>query len=250
MDDIATTIIMKFKKTTIRINHQASSTGGSHQASTSRGTTTLPPLPLLYYPPLIPVDESDPPENRPTHSPTIRPPRRRTSTGTPPPGKLVTFPPPYPWAGDRSCIVHTLTHLYSQNIFIISGDARCKKCEQAYKIEYNLEEKYREVFNFIAENIENMNDRAPRIWMSPALLNCGHYNERNSLKPVISEKKKSINWLFLFLGQMLGCCTLDQLRYYCKHSNIHRTGAKDRLVFYTYMDLCNQLQPNGPLGGN
>ncbi|KAL1809528.1 hypothetical protein ACET3Z_026518 [Daucus carota] len=29
--------------------------------------------------------------------------------------------------------------------------------------------------------------------------------------------------------QMLGCCTVEQLKYFCKHTKNHRTGAKDRV---------------------
>jgi hypothetical protein len=45
---------------------------------------------------------------------------------------------------------------------------------------------------------------------------------------------------------MLGCCTLDQLKYFCKHTKNHRTGAKDRVLFLAYLGLCKQLDPNGP----
>ncbi|KAL8540266.1 hypothetical protein ACS0TY_001744 [Phlomoides rotata] len=222
-------------------HHGTSSSAASNLAS---ATIRMPPPPYLYYSPLVSVNtlpESGAPENRPTPSLAIPRPRRNP-TGTPPPGKPATFPPPYPWAGDRRCIVHTLTYLRSQNILVISGDGKCKKCEQAYTIQYNLEEKCTEIFNFIHDE-SDMNDRAPRMWMSPALPNCLHCKESNSVRPVMSDKKKKINWLFLFLGQMVGCCTLNQLKYYCKHNSIHRTGAKDRLVFYTYMHLCHQLQP-------
>ncbi|AES63519.1 hydroxyproline-rich glycoprotein family protein [Medicago truncatula] len=49
--------------------------------------------------------------------------------------------------------------------------------------------------------------------MHPILPKCVHCNQKNSVKPVIAKKKKSINWLFMLMGQMLGCCTLKQLRY-------------------------------------
>ncbi|THG02676.1 hypothetical protein TEA_012074 [Camellia sinensis var. sinensis] len=75
---------------------------------------------------------------------------------------------------------------------------------------------------------------------------CKFCEQENNAKPVISEKKKSINWLFLLLGQMIGCCTLEQLKYFCKHTKNHRTGAKDRVLYLTYLGLCKQLDPNGP----
>lgn len=215
----------------------ASSTGGS---SSSSGTfINLPRLPNFLYPPFISLPESAPPPP-PPHRP------RRNPTETPPPGKSATIPAPYPWAEDRRCTLRTLTYLLSHNIFFITGEVQCKKCDRQYTMEYNLEQKFKEIATFIGENMENMNDRAPKIWMSPALPNCRLCKESNCVKPVMSVKKKSINWLFLFLGQMVGCCTLDQLKYFCKHTRMHRTGAKNRLVFYTYMGLCNQLQPEGP----
>ncbi|KAF9684343.1 hypothetical protein SADUNF_Sadunf04G0108500 [Salix dunnii] len=44
----------------------------------------------------------------------------------------------------------------------------------------------------------------------------------------------------------IGCCTLDQLKYFCKHTKNHRIGAKDRVLFLAYLGLCKQLNPNGP----
>ncbi|KAH7510958.1 hypothetical protein FEM48_ZijujUnG0061700 [Ziziphus jujuba var. spinosa] len=46
--------------------------------------------------------------------------------------------------------------------------------------------------------------------------------------------------------EMLGCCTLEQLKYFCKHTKNHRTGAKDRVLYLTYLGLCKQLDPTGP----
>lgn len=91
-----------------------------------------------------------------------------------------------------------------------------------------------------------MCDRAPAIWMNPVLPTCRFCNPDGSLKPDFPKNKKDINWLFLLLGQMLGCCTLEQLKYFCKHTKNHRTGAKDRVLFLTYLALCKQLDPNGP----
>ncbi|RYR51030.1 hypothetical protein Ahy_A06g026083 isoform C [Arachis hypogaea] len=82
--------------------------------------------------------------------------------------------------------------------------------------------------------------------MAPVLPNCEFCNGKNTAVPVIAAKKRNINWLFLFLGQMIGCCKLSQLKYFCKHADIHLTGAKDRLVYYIYLGLCKQLKPQGP----
>ena len=86
-----------------------------------------------------------------------------------------------------------------------------------------------------------MHNRAPPIWMSPTLPNCRFCKESNCVKPVIGERR-CINWLFLFLGQMLGCCKLTLLKYFCKHNDHHSTGAKNRVVYFTYKTLYGQLE--------
>uniref|UniRef100_A0A3Q7HVI1 DUF7086 domain-containing protein n=1 Tax=Solanum lycopersicum TaxID=4081 RepID=A0A3Q7HVI1_SOLLC len=175
-----------------------------------------------------------------------------TSTQSTAEEKNETITPPYPWATSRHAIVHTVDYLVSKEITIISGDVQCKKCQQQYKIQYDLQDKFNEIAKFIFKNKKNMHDRAPNIWMTPILPNCKYCNQilpnckycnqRNCVKPIIS-KDVSINWLFLLLGQTIGCCKIDQLKYFCKHTNIHRTAAKNRLVYLTYMELCKQLDP-------
>ncbi|WRX16101.1 hypothetical protein QQP08_008588 [Theobroma cacao] len=161
-------------------------------------------------------------------------------------GKSETVPAPFPWATTHRATVHSVDYLLSKQIYTIIGDVQCKRCERQYEIGYDLRDKFAEVGTFIAENKNAMHDRAPPVWMNPVLPKCKLCDQENSVKPVISENKKSINWLFLLLGQMLGCCTLEQLKYFCKHTNNHRTGAKDRVLYLTYLGLCKQLDPNGP----
>ncbi|XP_010030668.2 uncharacterized protein LOC104420542 [Eucalyptus grandis] len=161
-------------------------------------------------------------------------------------GKSETVPVPFPWATNRRATVHSMNYLLSNRIFTITGEVQCKKCEKVFEIEYDLRGKFLEVGNFIAQNKATMHDRAPHEWMSPVLPKCRFCNQENSAKPVISAKKKKINWLFLLLGQTLGCLTLKQLKYFCAHTKIHRTGAKDRILYYTYLGLCKQLDPTGP----
>ena len=136
--------------------------------------------------------------------------------------------------------------ILAKGIHAIHGDVQCKKCERMYTIEYDFERKFNEVFEYIATNKQNMHHRAPSAWMCPTLPTCKFCGQENSCKPVISEKKRSINWLFLLLGQFLGCCTLEQLKYFCKHTKNHRTGAKDRVLYLAYLALCKQLDPTGP----
>ncbi|KAH7840722.1 hypothetical protein Vadar_020683 [Vaccinium darrowii] len=155
-------------------------------------------------------------------------------------------PPPFPWATDQRATVHSFEHLIQNRIFSVSGSVQCKRCQQNYEMEFDLREKFLQVANYIFENKGSMHDRAPSVWMNPVLPSCRFCQQENSVKPVMAEKKKNINWLFLLLGQMLGCCTLGQLKYFCKHTKNHRTGAKDRVLYLTYLALCKQVDPNGP----
>lgn len=171
---------------------------------------------------------------------------RRNPSQSPHGGKSATVPAPFPWATNQRATVNSLGDLLSKQIFTISGDVQCKKCEKKYQMEFDLKQKFLEVWTFIAENKGNMHDRAPPVWINPNLPGCSFCKQENCVKPIISDKKKSINWLFLLLGQMLGCCTLEQLKYFCKHTRNHRTGAKDRVLYLTYLGLCKQLDPSGP----
>ncbi|XP_022762145.1 uncharacterized protein LOC111308060 [Durio zibethinus] len=171
---------------------------------------------------------------------------RRNPIQAPREGKSETVPPPFPWATTHRATVHSFNYLLSKQIVTVTGDVQCKRCERQYEMAYDLKDKFAEIGTFIAENKNAMHDRAPPVWMNPVLPTCKFCDQENSVKPVISDKKKSINWLFLLLGQMLGCCTLEQLKYFCKHTKNHRTGAKDRVLYLTYLGLCKQLDPNGP----
>ncbi|XP_045791333.1 uncharacterized protein LOC123886040 [Trifolium pratense] len=178
----------------------------------------------------------------PPPTPPIQPRRiRRAPTN----GQSEIIPTPFVWATNRRATVQSFDYLLENKIFYITGDVQCKRCDKTYQISFDVRYKFPEIAQFIAENRHTMNDRAT-IWMNPRLSRCENCNQENCVKPVIADKKKSINWLFLLLGQMLGCCTLEQLKYFCKHTNNHRTGAKYRLLYITYLGLCKQLDPNGP----
>ncbi|KAH7517864.1 hypothetical protein FEM48_Zijuj09G0109300 [Ziziphus jujuba var. spinosa] len=171
---------------------------------------------------------------------------RRNPTQAPREGKSETIPAPFPWATTHRATVHTLDYLVEKQILTVNGDVQCKRCERQYEMEFDLREKFHEVGCYIVKNKCTMHDRAPSRWLNPNLPACKYCEQENCVKPIISEKKKSINWLFLLLGQMLGCCTLEQLKYFCKHTKNHRTGAKDRVLYLTYLGLCKQLDPTGP----
>ncbi|XVF76574.1 hypothetical protein PTKIN_Ptkin13bG0276800 [Pterospermum kingtungense] len=168
---------------------------------------------------------------------------RKNPDPKPKPGKTETIPPPFPWATSQRATVHSLDYLLSHNMTKISGEVQCKKCNKVNTIEYDLSQKFREIASFISENRFAMHCRAPSSWMNPKLPSCESCGR--CTKPVVS-KKRSINWLFLLLGGMLGCCKLSELKYFCKHSKNHRTGAKDRVLYLTYLGLCKQLDPKGP----
>ncbi|XAR72827.1 hypothetical protein NMG60_11019599 [Bertholletia excelsa] len=161
-------------------------------------------------------------------------------------GKSEIIPPPYPWATNRRAVVHSYQHLVANNILSISGKVRCRRCEEEYEMHYDLREKFREVGTYVARNKYDMCDRAPDHWEEPTLPTCQSCRKENSVRPVMAPKKKQINWLFLFLSQLVACCTLDQLKYFCKHTGNHRTGAKNRLIYLTYLAICKQLDPRGP----
>lgn len=171
---------------------------------------------------------------------------RRNPTQAPREGKSETIPAPFPWATTHRATVHSLDFLVGKQIMTVAGDVQCKRCERQYEMEYDLREKFHEVGCYIVKNKCTMHDRAPSRWLNPNLPACKFCEQENCVKPIISEKKKSINWLFLLLGQMLGCCTLEQLKYFCKHTKNHRTGAKDRVLYLSYLGLCKQLDPTGP----
>ncbi|CAA0826438.1 Unknown protein [Striga hermonthica] len=214
--------------------------------------TPAPPPPLLINPALSAFHHPLPPPppaaaiSIPSPS-AVRPRRqRRNPSRTPSAGKSPTIPPPYPWSTDRRATVHSLDYLISRQISAVSGDVECKRCERRYSVEFDLRQKFAEVGSYVAAHKGGMHQRAPAAWCSPALLRCRFCEQDNSARPVMAEKKRSINWLFLLLGQMLGCCTLDQLKYFCKHTKNHRTGAKDRVLYLAYLALCRQLDPQGP----
>jgi hypothetical protein len=230
---------------------------------------TLVPSQSLYVPPLVPESSTPtPPPSPESCTPTPPPPpspESSTPAPQPPPvyrhevgtrrvrrspalrdGKSDTVPAPFPWATTRRAHVHSLDYLRSKQIVTVTGEVQCKKCQRQYEMAYPLEDKFKEVGYFIAINRDSMRDRAPAVWSNPHFPTCNFCGEENSAKPIISEKKKTINWLFLLLGQFLGCLTLEQLKYFCKHTQNHRTGAKDRVLYLTYLALCKQLDPNGP----
>lgn len=193
----------------------------------------------------IPTQTNNPLPQKQTQPQVAPGPRRsrKKPTNAPKQGKSSTIQPPFPWATNRRAHVYSLKYLTENGIKNINGDVECKRCQKKYQIEYNLEAKFKEVFEYVEKNKEGFFDRAPNVWMQPILPKCNFCHQENSMKPVIN-KKKSINWLFLLLGQMIGCCTLEQLKYFCKHTGNHRTGAKDRVLFLTYIELCKQLNMN------
>ncbi|XP_008463189.1 uncharacterized protein LOC103501397 [Cucumis melo] len=206
-----------------------------------------PPLPPQYsqpptstLPSQITNEESEAitrPNNETSNNQQQQRRRRRTRAD------MTRIEPPYPWSTDRRAVVHELKYLQVNNIMTIKGEVICKKCEMKYEMEYDLMNKVNEITRFFEEEIDSMHDRAPSCWTNPNLPNCSLCNEEKCVMPVTSQEDTKINWLFLFLGQFLGCLKLRQLKYFCTQTNIHRTGAKNRLLYLSYRTLFRQLQP-------
>ncbi|KAJ1263922.1 hypothetical protein BS78_09G223500 [Paspalum vaginatum] len=170
--------------------------------------------------------------------------RPTTETG----GVGLLVPPPYPWSTDRACVHRSLAELSRLGIDAVSGELQCRRCDRLQVVALDVQAKFRDLCGYISRNIQGMNDRAPKRWQEPALPDCDRCGQKNSMRPLISADKESkdrINWVFLLLTEMLGLCTLEQLKYFCAHTRQHRTGAKDRVLYSTYMELCNQLLPGG-----
>ncbi|GLT74118.1 hypothetical protein SLA2020_459360 [Shorea laevis] len=210
-----------------------------------------PPYGLVPTPPYLPEYSSQMENpnlafNQDTAGPSSRSRQgRRARSKTRGDGKSETIPPPYPWAQNRRSMIHSLEYLLSKGITKISGEVKCKRCDKQYEMEYDLVEKFREIALYISRNKSSMHTRAPSEWMNPTLPDCEMCDQSNCVRPVLT-KKRVINWLFLLLGKMLGCCKLSELKYFCKHTENHRTGAKDRVLYLTYLGLCKQLDPSGP----
>lgn len=158
--------------------------------------------------------------------------------------------PPYPWATERRATVHTLRQLLDEGFNKISGQVRCKICKAIEIVSYDLKEKFQEIVKFVIQGQGEWRDRdrAPKQWTDPILRTCRFCKSENSCAPILANKKRRMNWLFMFLGQSIGCATLDQLTYFCKHtkSNVHRSVSRDRMLLHTYLALCKQLDPKSP----
>ena len=201
-----------------------------------------------------------PPRGSPAARPAHRPVRRRIANGSPlqpatvagghppapPTNGTAIVSPVFPWATDRIGIHHPISHLTALAITTVEGEVHCSRCDARKTVSYDIASKFQEVRDFVIRNGEDMDDRAPEEWLHSTgkIPDCDGCGQRNSLRPVIPAEKERINWVFLLLGQTLGLCTLDQLKYFCAHTRQHRTGAKDRVLYSTYMELCNQLYPD------
>ncbi|XP_058782944.1 uncharacterized protein LOC131657577 [Vicia villosa] len=225
------------------------------------------PEPEPVQSPILEPVQSHVPELEPVHSHVLEPTLFQFDSlfpqSIPPPQQSMHLPPreharrgqqsekpetidiPFRWATNRRANVCSFHYLIQNEIFDITGDVECKNCKRKFEMSFDVREKFPEISDYILKNSQAMDERAPpEIWMNPTLPDCVHCNKKNCVNPIVADKKKKINWLFLFLGQMLGCCNLVQLRYCCKYNNSHRTGAKDRVLYSAYLALCNQLHSN------
>ncbi|CAM6100569.1 unnamed protein product [Calypogeia fissa] len=174
-------------------------------------------------------------------------PRRRQSSVDRPCAKVKEelIAPPYVWATDMRAVVHPLDRITRLGIISIQGEVICKRCDGSQTVDINLHASFLQLDSYFMSNKDAMHDRAPRNWTVPRLLDCTMCHQSDCVKPVINPRKRHINWLFLMLTRTLGLCTLEQLKYFCKHTHKHRTGAKDRVLYLTYVGLLKQLNPAG-----
>lgn len=156
-------------------------------------------------------------------------------------GKSEIITPPFPWATNRRAKIHSLKYLLQNNITTITGSVRCRSCWKDYQMELDLVDKMAEVCKFIQKNKDSMRERAPQVWLWPVFLTCEHCGGEKSVVARVAHDKRDINWLFLFLSQMLGRCHDKELNYFCKRTNGYTIFRTDRLLYSVYMGLCNQL---------
>ncbi|KAF8409940.1 hypothetical protein HHK36_002459 [Tetracentron sinense] len=162
--------------------------------------------------------------------------------------KSDVIPAPYPWATTKRAHVRNLNDLLSSGIRTITGTVECDIYNHKQDLEFDLQREFKQVASFIAANKSSiMLRRTPEAWLYPPRTCWVCCRGESYVRPIISSKKRSINWLFLLLGEMIGHCTFDQLKYFCKHTNITPlTGGRDRLTCLAYLGLCKQLDPSGP----
>ena len=149
--------------------------------------------------------------------------------------------PPFSWLTNRRAVVHSTDYLLSNGISAICGDVECKKCKYKDILVYDLQQKFKEVSDFIAEHLEDMDVKGSKKWMRPPLPSCPRCHKPDCLSPVIPSRKRDINWLFLFLGRMLGSCSHEQLKYFCKHNKVYPHEKGDRVLLFVYIGICLQL---------
>ncbi|KAK1268438.1 hypothetical protein QJS04_geneDACA006335 [Acorus gramineus] len=159
-------------------------------------------------------------------------------------GKGLTIDRTFPWAGTERAIIRSLESLLSAKINTITGTVQCKICKGRLKVQYDILEKFEKLKAFIVAEKPNMQDKkAPYAWQHPKRGSCYMCLRHNTMEPLIWPKKQGINWLFLLLGQTIGFCNEDQLRYLCKHNHVVRSGNMEELIYNTYFCLCKMLQP-------
>ncbi|KAF8409942.1 hypothetical protein HHK36_002461 [Tetracentron sinense] len=159
--------------------------------------------------------------------------------------KSDVIPAQYPWATTQRAHLRTLNDMLSSGVRTIIGTVECDlSWIHTQDLEFDLEREFNQVASFVAANKSTMFDRVPDIWLYPPR-SCPKCEGVSFVRPIISTKKRSINWLFLLLGQMIGYCSSEQLKYFCKHTNTPHAGGRDELICLTYLGLCKQLDPSG-----
>ncbi|KMZ64581.1 hypothetical protein ZOSMA_35G00360 [Zostera marina] len=158
--------------------------------------------------------------------------------------KLVAIPPPFPWSSENRATLLTMEELARRGFNTIEGEVQCKRCNVRAVASLQLKERFEVVIHNLLDILKIGNTSAPSKWVNPQFPSCPSCKNVNCMAPIISEKKRNINWLFLYLGETIGMCNLDQLYYFYKHNMFRITGSKIHLLLYTYIGISKQLFPS------
>ncbi|KAK1583437.1 hypothetical protein Q3G72_023773 [Acer saccharum] len=153
----------------------------------------------------------------------------------------------FAWATARNSLVQTLDYLEAHNLETIQGRLICDGCRQITVMETNVRQHVDEIQNYIVQNDIDLQGLAPLPWFQPnppvcQLCNCSY------LKPVLPPDMAHINWLFLFCENLIGFCSVKQLRFFLRENGkLDNRKSKQRLVYCMFREIARQLRPTGPL---
>ncbi|OAY70531.1 hypothetical protein ACMD2_23784 [Ananas comosus] len=155
------------------------------------------------------------------------------------------IPPPFPWAGDHRATVRPLAELVASGITQIKGELCCRSCDAHEVVTYDLLSKFEEDVKPLYRRVQEYeSDRASDSLLNPKYRDCPSCGLQRGMRPVVAQRKRDINWLFMLLDGTLGCLNMKILAYFCRRNGCHSTGARDRKLYYAFTGLCVQLMRN------